>query len=452
MRRWLKLLLIPLVLALVLVGVQSYYWYQIKSDVDGLIASVRPFVKVEYEGISATFFGPIDLDNVTIQPSDYKEKISIKHISLASPSHTFFLTAHDQLHTGMLTEPVSLSLSGVSYDLNADYAKSLVLFSSGGSSKSLDTLLCGDTGYINQTALQAMGYRHLQGDLELLLDSSANEKLMKLRLRADVPEFMKADLNVWLALQQGGVLKRETLDKAAIQVFGITISDLGYNQRWKAFCAQQEGSVVVDYLDHYRSALAENLGDGDVAYKGARLLDALSSARSDRSIIAARWEPEVPLEIQMLTSPAGADSLFSGIGFALQVNGKVLALLEEEWQVMRALFGGNVRRVALAVVETKGGVVQPEVIKEVEPMEAIIPGVMPIRPPEQRKAFLETPVGDLANYVGSSIKLRTFFGSDMEGTLVDVAAGSISILHQVEQGRATFPVAKDKIALIEVYR
>ncbi len=452
MRRWLKWLLIPLILILLVVGVQGYYWYQVKSEIDSFIASVRPFAKVEYGDISVSFLGQVSLESITIQPNSYKEKISIQNALLASSSRTFFLTAHEQLRTGVLDDPVSLALSGLSYDINADYAENIVLFSSESQKTSLDTLLCGENRVIDQTALQAMGYRYLQGDLNLMLESSANKKLMKVRLGAELAQFMKGEMNLWLALHQGGTLRRDDLAKTAIQMFGMTVTDLGYNQRWKTFCAQQEGVLVADYLERYRSALTEKLGDGSAEYRGARLLDALASARTERSLVAARWEPAIPLEIQKLASPKSVNSLFSSAEFALQVNGKVLELPDQEWQVMHDLFGGDLRRAALAVVETKKASAQPVALPEVKVMKEIIPGVMPIRPPEVKKSFLETPVADLDGYVGSEVKLRTFFGRDMEGVLVDVAAGSISIRHQVEQGRATFPVAKDKIALIEVYR
>ncbi|WP_372738695.1 hypothetical protein [Neptunomonas sp.] len=452
MRRWLKWLLIPLILILLVVGVQGYYWYQVKSDIDSLIASVRPFAKVEYADISASFLGQVSLDEITIQPQGSKNKIIIQQALLASSSRAFFLTAHEQLRTGVLDDPVSLTLLGLSYDIDADYAENLLLFSSDPQKKSLDTLLCGETGVIDQAAMQAMGYRYLQGDLSLLLESSANKKLMKVRLAAELAQFMKGEVNLWLALHQGGTLRREGLAKTAIQMLGMTVSDLGYNKRWKTFCAQQEGVLATDYLNRYRSALAENLGDGSAEYRGARLLDALASARSEGSHIAARWEPAIPLEIQKLASPKSGDVLFSSAEFALQVNGKVLELLDQEWEVMHDLFGGDLRRAALAMVESKKMVAEPEVVQDATAMKEIFPGVMPIRPPEVKKAFLETPVTDLGSYVGSPVKLRTFFGRDMEGVLVDVTTGAISIRHQVEQGRATFPVAKDKIALIEVYR
>ncbi len=452
MRRWLKWLLIPLTLILFVVGAQGYYWYQVKSDIDSVVASVRPVAKVEYGDISVSFLGQVALEQITVQPNGYKGKIFIQRALLASASRTFFLTAHEQLRTGILDDPVSLSLSGLNYDISADYAENLILFTSDTRTKSLDTLLCGETRVIDQAALQAMGYRYLQGDLNLMMESSANKKLMKVRLSAELAQFMKSEVNLWLALHQGGTLRREDLAKTAIQMFGMTVNDLGYNQRWKTFCAQQEGLLVTDYLERYRSVLAENLSDGSAEYRGARLLDALASARSDRSIVAARWEPATPIEIQKLASPQAGGSLFSSAEFALQVNGKVLELLDQEWQVMHDLFGGDLRRAALAVVESKKMSPQPVESPEVSTMREIIPGVMPIRPPEVKKSFLETPVADLDGYVGNAVKLRTFFGREMEGVLVDVTAGAISIRHQVEQGRATFPVAKDKIALIEVYR
>ena len=85
-------------------------------------------------------------------------------------------------------------------------------------------------------------------------------------------------------------------------------------------------------------------------------------------------------------------------------------------------------------------------------MREIIPGVMPIRLQEKVKSYQATPFEELSSYVGSPIRLKTFFGNDMEGTLLSVSTSAVSIQHHVEQGRASFPVSKDKIASIEVYR
>jgi hypothetical protein len=451
MRRWLKWLLVPLVLVLLLVGVQGYYWYQVKSGIDSLVASIRPVAKVEYADISVAFLGEITIENITIQPNYYKEKVLIQRALLTSPSRTFFLTANEQLRTGILNDPVSLALTGLSYNLNADYARHFRVSSSDSKNKSLDTLVCGKTHSIDRTALMSMGYRSLRGDLDLLLESSANQKLMKVRLGSEFAQLIKAEMNLWLALPQGGAYSRGGLAKAAIQMFGMTVTDLGYNQRWKSFCAQQEMIESDEYPESYRVALIENLKAEGVNVETERLLGALTGVRSHRSIVAVRLEPAVPLVLGVLASPDGADSLFSSSELALQVNGKMLDLSKPEWEVLRELFGGNVRRAALAVVEDEKAVAQGEVLN-VALIKEVIPGVMPVRLPAVPKMYVTTSVDDLSAYVGSEVKLRTFFGRKMQGVLVSVNSNAISIRHQVEQGRATFPVSKDKVAMIEVYR
>jgi hypothetical protein len=457
MRRWLKWLSVPLVLILLVGGAQGYYWFQVRSGIDDFIVSIRPFVKVEYGNISASLLGGVDVNQITIQPAASKQKIAIQQVSLRAPSWAFFLTVKEQFRAGVLRESLALHLSGLRYDLEADYAQNSTIDSADSAdsadsqSNSLDMLLCGDTHHLNQKAMQAMGYHYLEGGLNLFLEPSANNKLMKVRVSVEFPELLKGEVDLWLALHQGGTLRREDLAKTAIQMLGITLSDLGYNQHWKTYCSQQAAIQPGLYLEHYRSALADKLGSkGQEADR--RLLDAFASVRGVRSIVAARLEPAVPLELQVLASTEGGRSLFSSAELAIQVNGKVLELGERDWQVVRDLLGGDMRQAVLAVVKNEKTVPVVEKSPEVVYMKEIIPGVMPIRPPEVLKTFLKTPVDGLSHYVGSAVKLRTFFGRDLEGTLVGVTSDTISIKHQMEQGRATFPVAKDKIALIEVYR
>ncbi len=451
MRKWLKWMVLALIPIVILAAGQGYYWYQVKSNLDELIASIRPFVKIEYSGISASLLGDVELQGIRARPVPFNDAITIDRLILQSSSWSNFLSLRTQVRHGVITDVLDLRLTNIRYDLNADYAReepaSVVEAEDG--KASLDVLLCGDERSIDRQSLLRMGYDSLSGEVNLLVEPSANSQLVKLNLAAEFPMLFKADASVWLGLSQGGTLRREGMAKTSIKLFGLTLSDLGYNQRWQGFCSQAANLSTSTYLEAYRGEINEWLMAEGRSVDDS-LLDAFVSAKAPQSIVAARLEPSERLEVGALAQSKGLDSVFSGAEFVLQVNGKVLEISDDDWGNLQALFGSNVRKAALAVV-SKESVIVEEKLDEARIVE-IVPGVVPIRAPVVQKMYQITPFNDLSEHVGRKVKLRTFFGNEINGVLVEVSANSISVRHQVEQGRATFPVAKEKIASIEVYR
>ena len=451
MRKWLKWIVLALMPIIMLAVVQGYYWYQVKSNLDELIASIRPFVKIEYADLSASLFNDVELQGIQARPVPFKDAITIERIVLQSSSWSNFLSLKTQVRSGVIKDALDLKLINIRYDLNADYAREQPMpeVEAEEEKTSLEVLLCGDERSISRQSLLRMGYDRLSGEMSLLIEPSANSQLVKLNLAAEFPLLFKADASVWLGLSQGGTLRREGMAKTSIKLFGLTLSDLGYNQRWQTYCAQAENLSADTYLDAYRGEINEWLITEGRSVDDS-LLDAFVSAKTAQSIVAARLEPAERLEVGALAQSKGLDNVFSGSEFALQVNGKVLEISDDDWRDLQALFGSNVRKAAMAVVSKESVPVEE---KPEEPrISEIVPGVVPIHAPVVQKTYQVTPFNELSEHVGRKIKLRTFFGNEISGVLVEASASSISVRHQVEQGRATFPVSKEKIALIEVYR
>lgn len=444
MRKWLKWLLIPALLIIVVAGVQGFYSYKVKSGLDKFLASLSPFARISYDEISSLIMMPIVVKGITIQPNPYSDIVLAKEAELTFSDWTTGLSLHTQLQQGIISDFITLSLTGIAYDLNADYALSNSVESD--SEVSLNTLLCGNETRIDSEDLQAMGYGVIAGNVQLMLEPSANKELVKVQMSGQVAGFAEGEVNLWLGVT-GSRLSRRELANSSIRLFGLNLRDKGFNQRWQQYCGQQSGQKI-DYLSAYRSELENWLTKDFQIDQG--LLDALVSVRSPGSIAAARLEPASPVKIGKLAAAGMNDNLFSRSDFAVQINGKVFEVKEQDWAVIKGLFAGDVREAAIAVMIDPP--VEEVVTKKNSPLREIVPGVIPIRVPLAEKSYQLTKVSDLSAYKGSAVKIKTFFGREMEGILVSVTGETVSIRRHIEQGKVTYPITKDKISHIEVYR
>lgn len=441
--KWLGVLLLPVV---ALGGLQGYYYFQVKQALDDFAHTVQPFLHVNYQSVSAWLTQPVVIHGVSVQPQGAPSSpVSIAQIRLQSNA-TFL--PFDHLQQGKVTEPMTLSLQQISYGLVRDERPiplPAMLVSP------LSNLHCESLPPVWRNRLIELGYASLPINLELNLEPSSNQQLMKMSAVLDVQGLMQGKAQMWLRMPQSGSFKRDSLAQAQIQMLNLSARDLGYNQRLQAYCAGQKGIDPNDYPESFSAALSEWVAAEQLTVSDA-LQHAVTEVRAPGVLVSFKLEPAQPIRLEKVVANVGGEGIFSSSEVSLLLNTRPLEVDEQNWQVVHDILAGNLRRAALAVVITDAQAPDAEPSPWASSMREIVPGVVPIRPPEVEKTFQSTEFEQLKGYVGSAVRLRTFFGREMEGVLVEVGQDGISIQHQVEQGRATFPVARDKISEIQVYR
>lgn len=441
--KWLGVLLLPVI---ALAGLQGYYYFQVKRAIDEFAQTLQPFMQVQYQSLSAWLTQPVLIHNVNIQPRNASQSpVSIAQIQLQS--HATFMP-FEHLQQGKVTEPMMLALKNVHYGLAEDERPiplPTMLVSP------LTNLYCESLPPVWSNRLLALGYSALPMSLELNLEPSSNQQLMKMSAVLDVEGVVQGKAQVWLRMPQTGSFKRESLAQAEIQMLNLSARDLGYNQRLQKYCAEQKEVPASEYPDTFKTALSEWVAAEHLVLSDV-LQHAVTEVRSPGVLVSFKLEPAQPIRLERVVANVGGEGIFSSSEVSLLVNTRPLEVDEENWQVVHDILAGNLRRAAMAVVITDAKAPEDEPSPWASSMREIVPGVVPIRPPEIEKSFQVTAFDQLSGYVGSSVRLRTFFGREMEGVLVEAGQDGISIQHQVEQGRATFPVARDKISEIQVYR
>ncbi len=444
MRLWQKWLLISLVPIILAVGAIAIYQYQVKASIEDFLQSMKPIARVSYDGLDASLSGHVSITNIKIQPLKYQNQITLDSLSFDLPSPLFVFTGKANLEQGILDSLFAFKLSGVRYDLEADYAES-------NRSESLGDREFCEQGAMDSRLLLSMGYQQLRGDMTLRLEPEVKSGLVRIELATQFQDFFVGQFDLRLAVNQGRLFSRVAMSQAGVKLVNFALTDSGYNSHWQEYCSAQLEQSKETLYALYHETLAVQLGL-DKTQDNNHLLDLLVGTRAPGGQLAARLHVATPIPVDALVSLIGVDALLENAEFNLQINGKILDVTEADWAVLSRLLANNVRKAALVMTNKEA----PQDVltqKDVQPeMKEIIPGVMPIRLQEKVKAYHITPYEQLSSYVGSPIRLRTFFGNDMEGVLLSVSPTSLNIQHHVEQGRASFPVSKEKIASVEVYR
>ncbi|NVK42060.1 MAG: hypothetical protein HWE39_12520 [Oceanospirillaceae bacterium] len=486
----LGVLLVPVAVA---GGAYGYYWYQVKTNVDRLAESMAPFARLSYNRVVAGLDGSAGISGAQLVPAGSNDAIAIESVLLHAPDPLFYLNAEKTLRQEAWPEHLSLEIKGLQLELGSDYltrweqlANSLEAQSGmpAQTATSFEALGCGDVQRFDLAATRAMGYQRLKMDIELALDFMPRPQT--LRVRSDVTVDGMAQTGVTVDLSTGtGELSTQALATAQPTLQRITFdySDLGYNPRRNSYCAKQAGLAPDDYPQHHSALLRAEL-----KRLGWSIPDDLVSAYADmqrpRAIMQITAAPPPgfgPESMGTLTSPEQLLDLFnlnvSVNGARQDLSGVRWSLLDDEALAQAASAAAESASVAEASQE--GGAVdadvatavpedsEPDLVVELEVQEPepqrpaititdpdvveVMPGIV-VKTKEAEKTFKRTSVKDAHAFSGSPVRLRTYFGRNIEGTLVRVSNGTLEVEQRMDRGVAVFPIAADKVAELSVYR
>ncbi|QLE96368.1 hypothetical protein [Neptunomonas phycophila] len=444
--RWLIWLILPV---LAVAGVQGFYWFQVKRSVDNLISSISPIAQVSYQQISAWAFQDVSLTGMRVRLNSGKPLLSAEQLSIGATNWLDLLSLDNALSSGVVSSSFFVSLDQLQLS-SESFSLLKHQHVDNKDTPSLSTLLCPEETAFGRTPLEELGYKNIRGSATFLFDPSLQNNALRLVLKADFNQLAAGEIDL-LVGQPGRVsLRREQLAASVIQQMRVSIKDQGINTRWRNRCAEQAGVEVANYSALYQDAL-----NAWWALYGVNVsedvLQSMVSLWQPNMSTQVRFEPAVPPSLSALTAIEGVEGVFSRAEVRWSVGAKLIEFTDAEWEVILQLYAGDVRSAARAMVTPDAIIEEPAGISEAR-LREIVPGVMPIRPPEKEKRFELTPFPELEGYIGSSIKVQTLFGREMDGVLVGVNSSGISIRRHIQQGKATIPVLRENISAVEVYR
>ena len=444
--KWFIWLCLPVLIA---AGLQGFYWYQVKRSVDNLIAIINPLANVSYEYVSAWAFQDVSLAKVRVRLASGNPLLSAEQLTIGSTSWLELLSLDSVLSSGDVSSSIFVSLHQLQISPESLHALNAPLGEAEGV-QPLSTLLCPEQAPFGQTPLEVLGYDKIRGDATFRVDPSPKNSALHLFLKADFSQLASAEVDLLIG-QKGGVsLRREQLANSVIQQMKVSLRDQGLNVRWRDRCTDQASIELPDYGAMYKDAL-----NAWWAFYGINVSDnvlqSMAAIWTPNIATQLRFEPASPPSLLKLAVIDNVEDVFSRAEVRLTVGDDLVEFSDDEWSVILQLYAGDVRSAARAMV-TPDAVTQESESLDSTRLREIVPGVMPIRPPEKIKRYQLTPFPELSEYVGSSIKVQTLFGREMDGVLVSTNNTGISIRRHIQQGKATIPVLRENISAVRVYR
>ena len=442
--RWIKALFLILLSSLLVAGGgYGYVWYKAKSYIDETLVAILPGYRVTYENLFLDPRGEVRLEAVEAQPIGYLSSVFVKQVSIRADAPLFFMQANPALGSGDWPSFLSINIAKLRINLDADFMETATegLGVEGSELVNIAALGCGNVREFSLPVMKAMGFPEIQADLNIRLDPDNDHGRLVLSSDLELLGIAGQSLSLEMSLTPG-YLTPQTLLAASprLQKFSFKYQDLGLASRRDSFCSAESKLSVDDY-----HALHLGLVKAQAVELGMEVPDSLWELYQKANDSGAN--------LSLTLSPEG------GLGSELFVLMNAPHVLAERLNLGVLL---NSQRVDLQGIDWRALLPSPEKAEEIKNISEPFVDVKKLEPVGLDKNFVEqrqvvqsyqvTSYEDLSSYLQHDVRLFTYFGRQVEGRLLAVDDKKIVVLRRLDQGSASYPVDRDKLEVIEVYR
>lgn len=454
------------VLVLLVAGTYGFYWYKVKSGMDELVEKAAPFADIRYQSIYAHPDGTIGVDQLEVLPSGEYEPFTATSVRVRPDNPLYWITGGDapptsvniqvrQLEQGMDTGLMKSIQE--QFDLQREADPLLV---------SPAALGCGDVHQLDINAMKSMGYRSLVADVDMQYSGDQQARKLIFSILADVEGLAELQFEMRMSADPDQLRNpMQATGTARLEKFELNYTDKGYNKRLAAYCARQADSKPGEYRSEH-----QRLYSAWLDANGIDIPESWRQAYADLQQEGARFTLALnPIggfgagEMMMVQDPV---YLIEKANPNVRVNGKPVPLDNVDWMalftsVAQAGSGTAVARSDehdTAEADVSADMASQEESPE-ESMETIAPASDPVvasqaAAPEAPapKGYKQTGKAQLGNYLGARVRIFTYFGRDVSGTLVAVDDKGVRVSQRLAQGVAEYPLEYERIQQVEVYR
>ncbi|WP_409524762.1 hypothetical protein [Nitrincola sp. MINF-07-Sa-05] len=468
---------------LVVAGGYGFYWYQVKRQVDAVIAEMRPVMQIEYSGLYVNPLSEIRVNGLRAMPNGQSDSFTIDAISFRSSDPLFLMDPGGAFEKGRFPDQASMAVEGFGINLNSPWLRELeqqAQLMEGTDFISPEALGCGDISRLDLAALGEMNIRRMNMDFYTVFQF--DELMGEIRADSDIQmrDFASVGTSARLTVPAGPISPEMMMGTMRMNRLAFNYTDSGYNQRKAEFCAARAGVSQEEYLELHAGLFRQWLMG-----EGIYLDDILSDLYLELNRPDARLEfiisPPGGVGPEIVMMAQNVDALLERLNPVLNVNDRTLLLRDINWE---DLLQAPVVRSPAAVSEPASesvaesdevaSISDQEAFAEADPVERLdqdpnpvesgqmgevadevamlMPGI-PARPTERpERRFQATSPDDLGQYTGLPVRFYTVMGKRVEGRLISLEDGNLRVEQRVNRGVAEYPVSLDRISALEVYR
>lgn len=237
--------LVITVLVLAVVGYFGIKWKlhnDVESGVDMAVLMMKPYVAIEYDGVSSTLTGELTIDGIRGRVQGYEDEFSIARLGIDTPSFLSLLKFGDMQSVAMarkdvLPEYFGIILEGLKMPVDADYGYTLhatQIAALGVSDAEEPANECtGKYGFSPQ-ALVAMGYEEY--DLSFNARFRQEGSQYGVEIHTGTTDMWDVDANLLLAGNMVSELAMGPGYRPKLREMEIVYSDRSLKGRVSAYC------------------------------------------------------------------------------------------------------------------------------------------------------------------------------------------------------------------------
>jgi len=410
-------------------GFKGFVWYQTSQALDELKVILAPHGALEYGWIGSSLTGEISVDDVRLTPFLLKDTLNIDRVVVKTSGAGELLSLLGDLQAGQVPDSLEWRVEGLRMGLSSPALERWV---ADPVSQAFSKVACGKEQTLGPAAWRAMGYQQLVSDLKFKYRLDPAAQTLTLNLRGETQEMSSGELMLTLKLKQPGIPFGGELaaQPPQLEYARLSYEDNAYMSRVARYCRGISGLEQTAYVEQsvkeWEQALAE-LGlrinsDFRQAYR-------LWLSGGKRLLIELDPPQEVDYGLLPFIKPADALEM---LGAHLRVGEYAVHDMAIQWDT----------GALLAAMKGEQPVAEPE-----QPV-ARAPAPAPVRQPAYRTVAFE----ELADHLEFPVRIHTVQGKVYEGKLLTVEKVGVQVGALVSGGVITYPVHRDDIIEMEVYR
>lgn len=441
---------ISLVVLLSLVGSYLYYQQLAANAVAQLGRQLPDGLQLVYESVSADLSGRIAIDNAALLPTHGVGGASIERISLHTPGLTYLLTDHAQLASGHLPLTAQAVVEGVHLPLTpvtiamVDRLVAEPLANHAGVAELL--MACGGHAPLSLQQLYEMGITGLKSDLTVRYQHNPADKTIEAALSYRQDQLFDLHSEVQI-LSDAPVISSRMFEHYTnwLQQADFSYQDRGYHRQRNQYCASLDDDILDQYLKQHRERVVAGLRrigwqiSPELGYAYQRVI-------SDRGDFALQLKPARAVMINEL-GPLPLADRWNRLAPQLR--------LGKDWVALKGLYQVVDSNTLVASIQQQTRLAAPGAgISDDEQRrrtrEAIRRAVQGGQEAMPEKSYQPVEVARINEFIGHWVRLETYFGRKVHGTLERIEGNMLYVDQHMQQGSAVYPIDKTKLARLQV--
>ena len=422
-----KIILIPIIIvAAVYLGLKGFVYFQTTSKVDELVKQASLFADITYDGVSSDLLkGSVSVNNIRVTPKTLQDALEIREVTMQGDGPGFLFSDTSKM-SQQTPEFLLVAVRGLRIGLDGELFQSFnTMAAQQAQAKNLPVAkTCEFGSSISGSDLKAIGYDAIYADATMTVSHDKIDNSTSMNMDLSVEDMGSFDMS--MSMIGGGSPMMMAMQPQIDEIRFVYSVDEEYLTGVKKYCS---GKLGIDELA-YIKMIAEASDDDFKTYygfaPGPGIRNAIKTFMASGGDLDIRMRPSKDMNPMLLQTVRPQDIL-GLLGVTVYVNKQPIQDLSFELdESYNAMLGGQQ--------------VQEEQKEQAKKKKRVV------------YTFQDTPINQLAQYIGARIRVETHDGKDREGTLISITKQTAHIEQRINGGKFAAHVPLEDIKKIQVHR